>query len=41
MKELLSEPLPPYSTLGLQITVHGGTIRRVKTTREINTEIKE
>jgi hypothetical protein len=40
MRDLLTEPLPPYSTLGLQITVHDGTIRRLKPTREIQTEVK-
>jgi hypothetical protein len=35
MRDLLKDPLPPYSVLGIDVVVHDGTIKRIKTRREV------
>ena len=41
LSDLLKEPVPPYSVLGVEFVVHGGEIRRIKTKREIQVVVQE
>ena len=41
LHELLREPLQPYSIIGLEIHVHDGSVKRIKTKRESQIAIDE
>ena len=41
LNDLLNEPIPPYAVLGVELVVHAGLIKRIKTKREIQIEAKE
>jgi len=35
LKDLLREPVPPFSVLGIDVIVHDGKVQRIETKKEV------
>jgi len=35
LKDLLREPVPPFSVLGIDVIIHGGQVQRIETKKEV------
>ena len=41
LKELLKEPIPPYSVIGVELIIHAGNICRIRTKKEVQVAVQK